>query len=36
MIEVIGDIVLALSIIGGLVIFTVANVNYLPDDDEEN
>lgn len=36
MIEVIGDVVLALSIICGAVIFTVANINYLPDDDEEN
>ena len=34
--EIIGDIILCLCIIAGVVTFTVANVNYMPEDDDNN
>ena len=33
MLETVGDIFLCLCIIAGAVTFTVANVNYMPEDD---
>ena len=35
MLETVGDIILCLGIIAGIVTFTVANVNYLPEDNDE-
>ena len=36
MLETVGDIFLCVAIIGGIVIFTCANVNYTPEDDDNN
>lgn len=36
MLETVGDIFLCLCIIAGAVTFTVANVNYMPEDDDNN
>ena len=35
MLETIGDIILCLGIIAGMITFTVVNVNYLPEDNAE-
>ncbi len=35
MLEIIGDIILCLSIIAGMIMFAVVNVNYLPEDNDE-
>lgn len=35
MMSAIADLLLAFSIIGGAVVFTVANANYVPEKDEE-
>lgn len=35
MMSVLGDLFIAASIIGGAVIFVVANVNYVPEKDNE-
>lgn len=35
MISAIGDMLIAVSIIGGAVVFTVANVKYIPEKDKE-
>jgi hypothetical protein len=36
MAEMIGDVFLCLCIICGIVVFTVANVNYLPEKEEDD
>ena len=33
--QVVGDIVLCLAILGGCIVFVIANVNYLPDDEDK-
>jgi len=35
-IEVVGNMLLTLSIFGGIIIFGVANLNYLPETKEED